>query len=391
MQYHYGITIREGREKLQMTQAQLAEQWPQAGGGTGVSVNYVSDVERGIKNISDPQTLRRLCKLLHIPLWKMGLSEYDPFQPEAFTESLLYQGMLSSSESLIKRIWNLRRLIPLPYVKQYVDDLNKLFEYLRQNNPPTMVNDRRFQVLYAQVLRLNAVIYVEEQEYAKALDTFYEMHEIAKSSNDSATIAMSYLNIGTELERMGKQEEAIEYLELGRDESFHASKHIVAVVHAYLARVYASAKKAVKFQRAIDTALRVARSIENFSYGDGTDFVFHSLSGILAEKSYGYLEINQPAETLKMKDEILEQIKLESNIWLHAWIPLDWARAHLKLGHINESVKDGIIFYTRAKSLRSPHAKSRATHLLEEMEKAGYINNPEVINFRKMLRKEKQC
>ncbi|MRG27234.1 helix-turn-helix domain-containing protein [Laceyella tengchongensis] len=81
MKYHYGLTIREGREKLKMTQTQLAEKWPQAGGGTGVSVNYVSDVERGIKHISDPQTLRRLCRILQIPLWKMGLSDYDPFNP----------------------------------------------------------------------------------------------------------------------------------------------------------------------------------------------------------------------------------------------------------------------------------------------------------------------
>src|SRR4051812_9281224 len=81
MKYHYGLTIREAREKLKMTQAQLAEKWPQSGGGTGVSVNYVSDVERGIKNITDPQTLRGLCKILQIPLWKMGLSDYDPFNP----------------------------------------------------------------------------------------------------------------------------------------------------------------------------------------------------------------------------------------------------------------------------------------------------------------------
>jgi transcriptional regulator with XRE-family HTH domain len=390
VQYHYGITIREAREKLQMTQAQLAEQWPQAGGGTGVSVNYVSDVERGIKNISDPQTLRRLCKLLQIPLWKMGLSEYDPFQPESFTESLLYQGIIKSSESLIKRIWNLRRLLPLPYLEQYVDDLNRLFTYIRQNNPPNMIKDSRFLVLYAQVLRLNAVIFVEKQQYEEALKTFYKMHEVAKESNDSATIAMSYLNIGTELERMGKQEEAIEYLELGRDESFHSSKHIVAVVHSYLARVYASAKKAVKFQRAIDTALRVAHSIENFSYGDGTDFVFHSLSGILAEKSYGYLEIDQPEETLKMKEEIQKQIILESNIWLNAWIPLDWARAHLMLGQIHESVQAGIDFYTKAKALQSPHAQSRAFQLLDKMKKAGYGNDPEVRKFQEILSQKKQ-
>jgi transcriptional regulator with XRE-family HTH domain len=74
MDYHYGLTIREGREKAGLTQAQLAETW-------GVSANYVSDVERGIKKISDLQTVRKLCKLLQIPFWRVGLSEYDPFRP----------------------------------------------------------------------------------------------------------------------------------------------------------------------------------------------------------------------------------------------------------------------------------------------------------------------
>jgi len=70
MKYHYGITIREGREAASMTQAQLAEKWPQVDGGTGVSVNYVSEVERGIKHITDPQTLRRLCDIYIFPIGK---------------------------------------------------------------------------------------------------------------------------------------------------------------------------------------------------------------------------------------------------------------------------------------------------------------------------------
>jgi len=68
--------------------------------------------------------------------------------------------------------------------------------------------------------------------------------------------------------------------------------------------------------------LRIAKSIES-SYGDGTDFVFHSLSGVLAEKSYGHLEIGESAETLAMQDEIKSQIALEAIVWLDARIPLD--------------------------------------------------------------------
>src|SRR5690606_23247849 len=83
MKYHYGITIREYREKLNITQSELAEKWPRTDGGTGVSINYVSDVERGKKIITNVQTLRRLCDILKIPLWKVGLSDYDPFNPNS--------------------------------------------------------------------------------------------------------------------------------------------------------------------------------------------------------------------------------------------------------------------------------------------------------------------
>jgi len=124
------------------------------------------------------------------------------------------------------------------------------------------------------------------------------------------------------------------------------------------------------------------------SYGDGTDFVFHSLSGVLAEKSYGHLEIQEPAETLAMKEEIKSQIALEANIWLDAWIPLDWARAYLMLGQVDKSVQAGKEFNQKAKALKSPHAKSRAYRLLNTIEAAGYGDVQAVKDFRHMLDNE---
>ena len=389
MRYHYGITIREGREAAGMTQAKLAEKWPQTDGRIGVSVNYVSEVERGVKHITDPQTLRHLCDILRIAYWKMGFSDYDPFNPGAFIVkgTFMYDETLNTAENLIKRTWNLRRVMSLPYVEEAVSDLNRLFDYLQTNTPPPVLLDSRFQMLFAQVLRLNAVIDVENQRYEEALSKFRRMHNIAKAIDHPATLAMSYLNVGTELERMGKQEEAIEYLELARDESFRASKHIMVVTNAYLARAYASAGRAIKFKRAIEVALRIARSIET-SYGDGTDFVFHSLSGVLAEKSYGHLEIGEPAETLAIQEEIKSQIALEANIWLDAWIPLDWARAYLMMGQVEKSVQAGQEFYQKTKSLKSPHAKSRAYRLLNTIEAAGHGDVQAVKDFRHMLDNE---
>ena len=384
--YHYGMTIREYREQKGMTQAQLADVWPRSSGEVGVSTDYVSLVETGKKHLVDPYTLRRLCDILTIPYWKMGLSEYDPFNPNAplRKESSMYDETLNTAEGLIKRTWHLRRIVALPYVEESVADLNRLFTYLQEHMPPPLRLEARFQVLYAQLLRLNAVMDVENQRYREALNKFRQMHEIAVAIDHPATIAIALLGIGTEVERSGNQQEAVEYLEAARDESFRASKHVAALVNAYLARAYASNHQPGPFKRAIDIAQKIATDIQLY-YGDGTDFVFHSLSGILAERSYGYLEIKEPQATLAMKEEIQRQIALEGNIWLDAWIPLDWARAHLMLGEVDQSVEAGREFYHKATSLRSPHAKSRAVKLLNTLELAGYGDRQSVKDFREEL------
>ncbi|MGB8345562.1 MAG: helix-turn-helix transcriptional regulator [Ktedonobacteraceae bacterium] len=384
--YHYGITIREYREKKGMTQAQLADVWPKRDGDIGVSSEYISLVETGKKHIVDSATLRSLCDILDIPYWTMGLSEYDPFNPHTFLEkeTSLYDETLNTAENLIKRTWHLRRVAALPYVEEAVSDLNRLFAYIHEQMPPPFRLTLRFQVLYAQLLRLNAVMDVENQRYQEALDKFRQMHTIAVAIDHPATLAIALLGIGTEVERMGRQQEAIDYLEAARDESFRASKHVSALVNAYLARAYASHHQAMQFKRAIDIAQKIATDIKLY-YGDGTDFVFHSLSGILAERSYGYLEIKEPQGTLDMKEEIKRQIAIEGNIWLDAWIPLDWARAHLMLGQIEQCVEAGKEFYQKALILQSPHAKSRAVRLLNTLETVGYGNEQSVQDFRREL------
>lgn len=296
----------------------------------------------------------------------------------------MYDETLNTVEGLIKRTWWVRRTAPVPYVREAVDDLNRLFAHLQENMPPPLRLEKHFQMLYAQVLRLNAVVAVESQQYEEALHKFEQMYFIAKKIDDPTTLAISLLGRGTELERCSRYDEAVELLEAARDESFRASKHVIALVNAYLARVYASIQRSKDFKRAINIAQKVATDIQ-LSYGDGTDFVFHSLSGILAERSYGYLEIGEPQETLNMKEEIKQQIALEGNRWLDSWIPLDWARAYLMLGEIDKSVEASKEFYRKATSLKSAHAQSRAFRLLNTMEAAGFRDIPSVQVFRTEL------
>ncbi|HYT41150.1 MAG TPA: hypothetical protein VEP90_02285, partial [Methylomirabilota bacterium] len=97
-----------------------------------------------------------------------------------------------------------------------------------------------------------------------------------------------------------------------------------------------------------------------------------------------------PRKTLEMKDEITRQIKLDRNTRLHAWIPLDWARAYFMLHEVEESAKAGREFFHRSLELQSPQAIDRAHEHLITLEKAGYTDREEVQQFRDELEQAKK-
>ena len=369
--HHHGITIREGREKLGMTQAQLAEVWPKDDGGVGVSVGFVQLVEAGKKTIASDHTKRGLCDILHFEHWRFGLSEYDPHDPNKSQKNKrLVDETLDFAEYSIRRFEDTYRTAPLPVAATDAKQLHNLFEFIKQHQPPTIQNEKRFLRLYAQTLNLDGIVFIGYEKYDKALQTFREMNKIAEQLGEPTWIAHSLLTIGVELHRAGYllrqaddtsdwatyMQEAVQYLERARDVTFNASKNVAAFVHAYLARIYGSVGDDYHFERAINTALNLAPD----SYGDGTDFVYHRLSGILAEKSYGFLDLGRPEKTLAMREEIEEQIRKDNNHRLAAWMPWDWAKAYKMQGKIEESVKEGRDFYTQAQAMQSPHIISRA-------------------------------
>lgn len=369
--YHYGITVREGRKRRGMTQAQLAEVWPRDDREVGVSVGFVQLVEAGKKTIASDYTKRGLCDILHIEHWRFGLSEYDPHHPDKLQRNKrLVDETLDFAEYSIRRFEDTYRTAPLPVAATDAQHLHNLFEFIKQHQPPTIQNEKRFLRLYAQTLNLDGIVFIGYEKYDKALQTFREMHKVAEQLGEPTWIAHSLLTVGVELHRAGyllRQagdvsdgatylQEAVQYLERARDVTFDTSKNVAAYVHAYLARMYGSAGDDHHFERAINTALNLAPD----SYGDGTDFVYHRLSGILAEKSYGFLDLGRPEKTLAMREDIEEQIRKDNNYRLAAWMPWDWAKAYKMQGKIEESVKEGRDFYTQAQAMQSPHIISRA-------------------------------
>ncbi len=317
------------------------------------------------------------------------MADYDPDNPMWVPQQKrLLDQTLEFAEYTIRRFEDSYRTAPLPKAAADAKQLHDLFEYIKLHQPPSIQNEKRFLRLYAQSLNLDSLVFIGYEQYDAALQTFHTMHNVAEQLGEPTWIAHALLAIGVELHRTGYllrqsgntsswptyMKEAIQYLERARDVTFRTSKNVAAYVHAYLARAYGSIGDAYRFEQAIETARNHAPT----NYGDGTDFVYHRVSGILAEKSYGFLDLGKPEKTLAMRQELEQQIQMDENARLATWIHLDWAKAYQMQGKVEESVKEGYDLLEKAQGMQSPHLLTRvkrfATRLLEDYQDSQVVN-----------------
>ncbi|HEY0753307.1 MAG TPA: helix-turn-helix transcriptional regulator [Ktedonobacteraceae bacterium] len=103
MRYHHGQIIRMYRQQRGISQTELADHWPRADGMEGVNTRYVQDIEYGKKQIADPGTLRKLAAVLSIPLWRFGLSEYDPFYSSKWSNPYSLDALQDRAETQLQQ------------------------------------------------------------------------------------------------------------------------------------------------------------------------------------------------------------------------------------------------------------------------------------------------
>ncbi len=385
--YHYGMSIKEYRELKKLTQAQLAEIWPKSNGDVGVSTDYVSLVENGKKHVNDHAVLRQLCEILDIPLWEVGLSEYNPFHAESLPGKgrYLYNETLDAIEGLISNAWLLRQTAAFPVVIKSVDLLYKLFRQLNQHASKPSKLEFRYNALYAQLLRLQGMVYVEQRDEVLAHEAFSTMHRMAKEIYDPVALAQACMGIGMGYARKGNHQKAVLYLERAKDYTFETSRQLSGLVLSFLARAYAKNYDQYHFEQAIDTALRLATRLGD-EYTNGADFSSHSLSDILEEKSNGYIDLGLGNETLAMRQEIDQRIRLDNNNYLRAWMPLDYAQAYLNTGEVEESLKELMDFHQRmVNELQSPLVFAKIARHMRKIEEKGYGDIKAVKNFREAI------
>ena len=388
--YHYGVTIREYREKAKMTQQHLADKWPRSdrfGGGEGVTWKYIQDIEHGRKRIDNNQTLRKVCDILHIPYWKVGLSEFDPFS-QTFLPGYgksMYNETLDTVEELVRQIWSLRCAARITEADTGVKKLGQLFAYFKASLPPPVRLEKRYLFLYVQYLRLQATALLEKKQYKEVMQVYEEIFTAVKHETEPGLKALALKGIGKELNREGNHQEAVEYLEEARDAAIDGSKLLRAFVHSYLIRAYGGNKDLVRFERAVNTGLSLARSVGE--YEDGTDFIYSwsAVSAIMAEQSWGYIELGMPEKTLAMREEITEALRLGQDVRVEAWIPLDWAKAYEHMGELEPCINELREFYRRCTIMGSLHALSQASKMLRSLDKDGYGEEQIVREFKEEL------
>jgi tetratricopeptide (TPR) repeat protein len=384
--YHYGQTIKKYREVRCWSQSQLAQHWPKSDGEQGVNTRYVQDVEYGTKKITDTGVLRKLATLLAIPLWELGLSEHDPFHPSMLPGAgqRLYDETLNVAETLIKQTLAMRRIASLPDVERSVQSLTNLFQYFQVYTPPSTQLEPRFLSLYAQQQSLQGLMHFENKRYGQALNTFAGMYQTSQRLGDPVLQVHALQKLAVELNRVNRKQEAIQAMEEARDLSFSTSKQVSAFANAYLAHIYASTGESLRFERAITTAQTLADSLGN-TYGDGSDFVVHKMSGILQLKSRGYLRTGQPKKTLALHDEARKQVYRDTNLWLDFRFHLYRARAYLAVGEIDACIGAAREFFDEVVGWGSPHRVARGMELLREIDATGYGNLKQVCDFREEL------
>jgi tetratricopeptide (TPR) repeat protein len=301
----------------------------------------------------------------------------------------MYDETFDTVEDLVRQIWSLRCAARIPEAEKGVKRLGKLFAYFNESLPPPVRLERRYLLLSVQYLRLKATAPLEKKQYKETMQVYEEIYTLV-GDDEPGLKALALKSIGKELNREGNHSEAVVYLEEARDAAIDGSRLLRAFVHSYLIRTYGGNKDSVRFERAVNTGLTLARSVGD--YEDGTDFIYSwsAVSAIMAEQSWGYIELGQPEKTLAMQEEITEALRLGQDTRVTAWIPLDWAKAYKLIGEIEKCIDELRELYRRCMVMGSSHALSQVDKMLSSLDKDGYGEVQAVKYFREEIREEEK-
>jgi tetratricopeptide (TPR) repeat protein len=328
----FGMLVKSFREQRGWSQGKLAEKW-------GHSREYVSQVERGKRKLERWEQVNSLAAILDIPREKLeaigrGIPEkkIEAKTPQQ-ADSAILQMLLAPGRDMVQLSYMLWVADQSPILEEKLQELTitldqALISYHGEFMEPA-------QQLLAYTHQMRGRMAFDRLDFAAASGHFSEMIDLGEELRDPDIITMGMIYQGSLLRKRGRFETALRCFERARPHANAASEAVKGIYHVNLSTVYADSSQEKPFIEAIDSALEIAKDMQDSITGLANDF---SLDDVLWAQAGGFAELWKPAEALKVYEQTDK---------LHPFRPLrelgaytiDKGEAYLKLGDLDEGIK----------------------------------------------------
>jgi hypothetical protein len=384
-EFHHGLVIKQYRQRKGYTQTYLGENWNND--ASGIGYRYIQDVESGRKCITSQATLRRIATVLDIPLWKLGLSEYDPFT-DSYThigEKSMIEYSLDIAETLLEQTWRVMRTEPLSMTENVLTTLISQVDYIATNTPTFTTESKRFLRLRGLVKNLSGALMIEKRQYPQALAAFQEMLSLAEDTNDTVNSSLALTRIGWELNRAGDGKGGIEALEAARELTFQTGKALASVVACYLARVYAENGEPARYERTMNTALEQAHHLGG-TYLSTEDHNYWSQSFIAFGHVDSLIKLGRTSDVVAAAERYAELVAIESNQYQDVGVPRIQAHALVLNGELEEATQLLREYFVKCIRMQTAKSLGQSTEVIQAMKDAGYGQEKAVLELEDELR-----
>ena len=374
----FGKLVRAYREQRKWTQEELADKW-------GYTREYVSQVERGKRNLDRTDQVSHLAEILEIPYERLeAIGKGIPHQKLVAqrleeADDVLLQALLDPAQTTIKLSWLVWYANSDTSI---VDNLSRITAKLED-----AVTNRRgnllkpAQQLLAYSHEMMGKTAFDRLDYTNANGHFHEMHQLGEELNDPDITALALIHQGDILRRRGRYELAIRCLQAAQPFANAGSIATSGFRWQTIARAYAEYGYKSSFLEAIDKA---QEAVINLQPNIDTTSNQFNLIGVLQERGQGHTLLWEPQEAVKIyyESDRLQPFRPLRNLGVFTILR---AQAHAYAGDVDEGVKFALQGLELARGYESKRHISRIQRMYDRLSVTPLRQHPRLKDLQEAL------
>ena len=376
----FGKLVRAYREQRKWTQEELADKW-------GYTREYVSQVERGKRNLDRTDQVVRLAEILEIPYERLeaigrGIPQHRLVaQRLEEADDVLLQTLLEPAQATVKLSWLVWYANSDTSIAGNLAQLTLKLEDAITNRRGILLKPA--EQLLAHAHEMMGKMAFDKLDYVKASGHFQEMRELGEELNDADIIALSMIRQGDLLRRKGRYELAIRCLEAAFPFANAGGISTRGLLWQTIARTHAEFQQKDAFLRAIDKAQEAADQITPELDTTSSQF---TLIGVLQERGQGHTLLGEPEKALEIYRES-ERIKLFRPMRDQGILIIQKAQAHAYSGNIERGIKLALQGLRLAQEYHSKRHISRVQRMYDRLMVTPFRKDSRLEELREALRK----